>query len=344
MNIVVLTGGISTERDVALSSAALIIKALREEGHRAVLVDIYMGIEMLPENIAELFTAEQSNEQYKVGEIEPDIEKLVANRPEGGVGYIGKNVVEVCLAADIVYLGLHGDIGEDGRLQAFFDTFHIKYTGTGYLGSALAMHKGLTKSLLEPAGIKMPIGGVYQKNGDMPNIDKFPVVVKPCSGGSSVGVYKAENKKELKSALASAFEYEDEVLVEQFILGREFSVGILGDAVLPVIEIIPKNGFYDYKSKYQEGMAKEVCPAGISERNAQRMQRKAKKVFDALKLSVYARVDFLMDANEEIYCLEANTLPGMTPTSLLPQEALAAEINYAKLCNRIIDLSMEKYR
>ncbi len=345
MDIVVLAGGLSVERDVSLSSGSLVLAALKKLGHRAVLVDAFLGTGALPANIKDAFGMPVNEEAYVVKTKAPDMAALIASRGEGGFGEIGENVIELCRAADIVYLALHGENGENGRMQAFFDILGIKYTGAGYLGSALAMNKALSKELLMDAGVKVPRGVRLKKCGLWPKTlgVGFPCVVKPCSGGSSIGVSIAKNEAELREALCAAYEYGDEALVEEYISGREFAVGVLGDVALPAIEIIPGEGFYDYEHKYQAGMTREVCPAEISEQQSERMQEAAIRAFEALMLEVYARGEFMMDAGGEIYCLEMNTLPGMTPTSLLPQEAAAAGIDYEGLCGRIISLSLKKY-
>lgn len=344
MNIVVLAGGISTERDVSLSSGTMVTNALRRAGHHVVLVDSFLGLD-LPANLMDLFCAEGELETFQVEEAAPDLEKIKKLRGDSGFGTIGKNVIEVCRAADIVYMGLHGEDGENGKMQAFFDVLGVKYTGSGYLGSALAMHKGITKKMVE-SGLKMANGKVFYKGKEMQGIEDihFPCIAKPCCGGSSIGVAKANNREELLSALESAFCYENEVLVEEFISGREFSVGVLGDIVLPPIEIIPKDGFYDYAHKYQAGWTEEVCPADLDSQTEQKMQAAALDAYRLLKLEVYARGEFILSADGNMYFLEMNTLPGMTPTSLLPQEAAVTGISYEQLCERIIELSLEKYR
>ena len=162
-------------------------------------------------------------------------------------------------------------------------------------------------------------------------------------GGSSVGVYKADNKPELEEALDKAFLLENRVIIEQYIDGRELSIGVMDGKALPIIEIAPKVGFYDYKNKYQAGSAIETCPAELDGNVARAMQSCAESVYRALRLRTYARVDFRMDTNGNFYCLEANTLPGMTPTSLLPQEAAAVGMNFAELCQKIVEISLKKY-
>ena len=345
MNIVVLAGGLSGERDVSLTSGTLICNALRRSGHRAVLVDLFFGAEDIPGNILDAFVISGQLEPYKVPPKAPDLNKVRAMRGDSGYGEIGKNVIELCRAADIVYMGLHGETGENGKLQAVFDVMGIRYTGTGYLGSALAMHKNVSKQLFDMAGIKNPKGRVYTKADRDSIADEFPIpcIVKPNAGGSSIGITKAASPGELQKAIDEALRYEDEILVEQFIEGREFTCGVLGETALPIVEIIPNEGFYDYEHKYQAGITKEVCPAELDEENTKKIQQIALKAHRALGLNVYSRVDFILSRDGGIYCLEANTLPGMTPTSLLPQEAGAVGMSYEALCEQIIMLSLKKY-
>lgn len=344
MRIVVLAGGLSTERDVSISSGILVASALRQKGHEVVLLDVFTGYE---ENICDIDALFKQNysfaEKASVGKTVSDISEIKEKRLDKSDRFIGANVIEICSEADITFLALHGGEGENGQLQAAFDLLGIKYTGTGYLGSALAMNKGLTKSVFVQNKINTPSGGIFKSIADAESWSVFPCVVKPCSGGSSVGIAKAENKEEFDAAVKDAFKYENEVVVEQFVKGREFSVGILGGKALAPIEIIPKSGFYDYESKYQAGATVEICPADIDEKTDELLRSSAAAAYNALHLESYARIDFLLDENGEAYCLEANTLPGMTPTSLLPQEAAVDGLDYADLCEKIIEISLKKY-
>ena len=219
----------------------------------------------------------------------------------------------------------------------------IKYTGTGYSGSLLAMDKSLTKKLLINTDI--PTAEAINFNVNSSNIARvsseigFPCVVKPCSCGSSAGVSIANNEIELQEAINLAGKYENEFIIEKYIKGREFSVGVLEGKYLPPIEIIPKMGFYDYKNKYQAGLTTEICPADLSVEETRILGNLALKVHSTLRLRSYSRMDFIYDG-KEFFCLEANTLPGMTPTSLVPQEAKAAGISYEDLCNKIIELAL----
>lgn len=344
MNIAVLAGGLSTERDVSISSGIKIAHALRSKGHRVVLVDVFMGYEEDNCNPAELFEQNYSfAENIGVAESIPDLAEVKAMRRDKSSSFLGANVVEICKYADITYLALHGGEGENGQIQATFDILGIKYTGSGHLGSALAMDKAITKALFIQNKIDTAQGEVFKKGDDTSSWTHFPCVIKPCSGGSSVGILKAENPEELNNAVKEAFSFDDKIIVEQFIKGREFSVGVLGDKVLPPIEIIPTTGFYDYKSKYQAGLTVEVCPADITEEEDKVLRNSAYEVFKVLQLSCYGRVDFILAEDGKAYCLEANTLPGMTPTSLLPQEAAVEGMDYPTLCDKIVELSLEKY-
>lgn len=345
MRIVVLAGGLSTERDVSISSGILVASALREKGHEVVLLDVFTGYEQNICDIDALFKQNYSfTDKVNVGETVSDLSEVKENRLNKSDRFIGTNVIEICTEADITFLALHGGEGENGQLQASLDLLGIKYTGTGYLGSALAMNKGLTKSVFVQNKINTPAGEIFKSIEEAKSWSIFPCVVKPCSGGSSVGIAKAENEEEFISAVKDAFRYENEIVVEQFVKGREFSVGILGGKALPPIEIIPKSGFYDYAAKYQAGATYEICPADIDEQTDKKLRESAVAAYNSLHLDSYARVDFLVDENGEPFCLEANTLPGMTPTSLLPQEAAVEGMNYADLCEKIIEISLNKYK
>lgn len=351
MKIVVLAGGLSTERDVSLSSAAGICKTLIEKGHDAFLLDVFMGLQYDSDKLEEVFTLPGHGLEIakNIGTDEPDLEAVKASRPGNSPSFLGPNVIELCRMADITFLGLHGGEGENGKLQATFDLLGIKYTGPDSLGCAVAMDKGLTKEVFLQSGVDTPNGVCLHKDTADKSLEAIgltlPVVVKPCCGGSSIGVYIADTVEKYEEALANSFKYEDEVVIETFIKGREFACGVIDGVALPPIEIIPKTGFFDYANKYQAGATEEVCPAHISEDITKRMQELTVKAFNALKLNVYSRADFLLDADDNLYCLEMNTLPGMTSASLLPKEAKVAGIEYGDLCELIIEKSLDaRYR
>ncbi|MED9902781.1 MAG: D-alanine--D-alanine ligase [Lachnospiraceae bacterium] len=340
MNIVVLAGGISTERDVSLISGKMIYRAVKKNGHNAILLDVFLGYE--GDDAESVFASDKDWEAQVTGikETNPDIEQIKALRPDWKKNFFGPNVLSVCQKADVVFMALHGENGENGKIQACFDLMGITYTGTDYVSSALSMDKGLTKDIFAQYGIPAPCGIRLKKGEKDPMTVPFPCIVKACCGGSSVGVSIAGNKEEYEAAKSESYKYDGEAIIEQYIEGREFSVGVLDGRALPVIEIAPLTGFYDYKNKYQAGSTIETCPADLSAEKTKEMQSYAEAAFRALRLKNYARMDFMMSKNGEIYCLEANTLPGMTPTSLLPQEAAAEGISFEQLCEKLIEVSL----
>ena len=344
MNIIVLCGGLSLERDVSLKSGALIARALRENGHRAVLVDAFFGYAGAYADPREIFEKPVDDGAAEISADVPDLEAVKASRKQKNDARVGDNLMEVCRAADLVFLGLHGADGEDGRLQAMFDIAGIKYTGSGHLGSACAMDKETAKRLMAAAGVRVAEGVNITRTDAHAPAPFLPCVVKPRSGGSSVGTSIAHTEQEYADALGLGFTYADELLVERYIKGREIDVGVLAGEALPPIEIVPKTGFFDYKNKYQDGATDEICPIpNLPEALERELRETAERVYDALRLEVYARMDFIVDGEGRIWCLEANTLPGMTPASLLPKEAKAAGIGYNELCERIIAASMRRF-
>ena len=343
MNIAVLAGGFSPERDVSLTSGSLIANALVDEGYDVCLADVYLGIE-IGNDVKELFNREKKP-VHKVTHTVPNLDALKASSGNGEA-LIGKGIIELCRAADVVFLALHGAMGENGQLQATLDNFGIKYTGSGYVGSLLAMDKDISKKMFVGAGVRTP-DWMHFSAGDASVCDieakiGYPCVVKPCSCGSSVGISIVHDRGELEVALAEAKKYEDNILVEKMISGRELTVGILDGEVLPAIEIIPTEGFYDYQNKYQAGKTLEICPAEIDDDILECLKEQTKLAFAALRLSGYARFDYIVDAQKRTWCLEANTLPGMTPTSLLPQMAQAVGMSYGQLCAKIVSLAEKK--
>ena len=343
MNIAVLAGGYSPERDVSLTSGSLIANALIDEGYKVCLADVYLGLDV-GDDAKSLFNNEKKP-VHKVTHTVPDLDALKASSGNGDA-LIGKGIIELCRAADVVFLALHGSMGENGQLQATLDNFGIKYTGSGYVGSLLAMDKDISKKMFVGAGVRTPEWMHFATGEacaeDIEEKIGYPCVVKPCSCGSSVGISIVHDRGELEIALAEAKKYEDSILVEKMIVGRELTVGILDGEVLPTIEIIPTEGFYDYQNKYQAGKTLEICPAEISEEILACLKEQTKRAFEALRLSGYSRFDFIVDAEGKTWCLEANTLPGMTPTSLLPQMAAATGMSYGALCSKIVSLALEK--
>ncbi|MCH4154165.1 MAG: D-alanine--D-alanine ligase [Saccharofermentans sp.] len=340
MKITVLGGGLSPERDVSLKSASLIANALLSKGHEVALVDLYDGIEN--DRPAESFFRRGTVEPftYDIPETEPDLEAIIKSHG-GRREWVGPRVIEMCRFADRVFLGLHGSHGENGQVQAVLDAFGVRYTGCGYLGCAIAMDKDVSKALISGAGYKTAawITDKAEKL-DFDRVNErigLPCVVKPIGCGSSCGVSIVKTREEFEAAIALAASYKQLVVVEQFIKGREITISVVNHRALPITEIIPHEGFYDYKNKYQDGMTTHVCPAHISGEDYARGQALAVEMFDTLRMNQYGRIDMIYDdVRHEFWFIEANNLPGMTSTSLLPEAAKADGISYEDLCERII--------
>ena len=345
MKIVVLCGGLSPERNVSLSSGKKIAQALAARGHQVVPVDMFLGFEEYQGDLDRIFEDPPALDFTSISEIAPDLEAVRASRKWQSRSLFGLHVLEVCQMADVVFLALHGRTGEDGRVQATLDMLGVPYTGSGCLSSAIAMDKDLTKRLVAPEGVNTPAWQLVESASlDADAVCAkavYPCVVKPDDSGSSIGVFIAQDEAELRTALVEAAKEGSRILVEQYVSGREIQIAILGDGCLPSIEIIPAEGFYDYRNKYQPGAAKEITPAEIPPETERELARQAMIVFKTIGLRAYSRADFILDAEGKLWFLEINTLPGMTPTSLVPQEAAAVGIAYDELCERIIALSME---
>ncbi len=340
MKIVVLAGGLSTERDVSLVTGRCVYDALKRNGHKVVLIDVFLGYEGDPDTVFDA-DIDWTSMVCPISEEAPDLDEVRAMRKDARE-FFGPNVIRTCQMADVVFMALHGDCGENGKIQAAFDLMGIKYTGTDSFSSALAMDKAIAKLLFKMYGVPVPESHMLESPDDdyKPH---YPCVVKICNGGSSVGVYIAYNDDEYKKAVEDAYRFESRVMVEQYISGREFTCCVIEGKALPIVEIDPKIGFYDYKNKYQAGSTVETCPANVSAEVTAKIQEEAVKAYNALGIKTYARMDFIMNDSGEVYCLEANTLPGMTPTSLIPQEAAAAGKTYEQLCEWIIEISLKKW-
>lgn len=345
MKIVVLAGGLSTERAVSLVTGSSVCRALRENGHRAILVDLFLGLEDVPADKESLFDAlDGLCPEAKIEVTAPDLAAVRAQRKDRSDRLFGPNVLELCQLADIVFLGLHGQDGEDGRVQAAFDLLGIPYTGSGYLASGMAMDKSLTKRMMESVGIPTaPWRDIpAYTEADIPVLVEeleVPCAVKVVNGGSSIGVALPDTKAELEAALYDMLQYGSHLIVEKKIYGRELTIGVLGDRALPAVEIVPAEKEFDYIAKYQTGGAQELCPAPITAQQQEKMGQLALKLHRALGLEVYSRTDFLLDENGDFWCLEVNSLPGMTSASLVPKEARAAGMTYNELCETIVQLS-----
>ncbi len=330
MIVAVLAGGSSSERDVSLVSGAAMARAARNLGHRVDLIDPADG------SLLDFDSA---------APVGPRPPQTAVVRPSSG-----RVILETVLrcarsGAELVINGLHGGAGENGAVQAACELAGLPYTGSGVMASALAMNKVVSKRLFAHDGVPTPSHLFFERSasfgqmhGEVQRRFHYPVVVKPNGEGSTVGLTIVREERELQSAWNLAAGYGD-VLVEEYIAGREITVSVLGDRALPVIEIKPEGGFYDYEHKYTKGKTTYVCPAEIAAAVAAEVQRHALTAFRVLGCRGYARVDFRLSTDNRPFCLEVNTLPGMTETSLVPKAALAAGIGFDELVDRIIRLA-----
>ena len=349
LKIVVLGGGVSTERHVSLVTATSVCKALRSLGHRAIFVDLFFGLEDCDGPLEALFDAPDGRcGRVAIGHEAPDLAAVRAERKDKSPSRIGPGVLELCRSADCVFLGLHG---EDGKIQAALELLGVPYTGSGPLASAMAMDKAVAKRMMEAAGVRTPAWRELRyTEAEIPALAEtlpVPCAVKVVDGGSSIGVALPETREELRKALKELAAFDRRVVVEEKIHGREITVPVLDGRTLSPIEIVPPaSGKFDYVSKYQSGDegAQELCPAPITEAEKREVCEAALRFHRALDLRVYSRTDFILDTEGRAWCLEVNTLPGMTPASLIPKAAAVEGLSYAQLCEKIVELSLKEKR
>ena len=327
MRVAVLMGGRSSEREISLRTGRGIAEALRNLGHEVVAIDAADGRRLPPGD---------EERQALAAVLDPSDEVALA-RPE------------TLRDAEVVLIALHGSSGENGTLQALLDLAGKPYSGSGMLASALAMNKAVSKRIFEQAGIPTPAWQLVSADAPAIAVDAsalggYPLVVKPNEEGSSVGLTVVRGEGELPGALRLAAEFGAETLVERYIEGRELTVALLGDRPLPIVEIRPRSGLYDYESKYTVGHSEYSCPADLPEPLAGRVRELGRAAASVLGCSGVSRVDFRLDQAEIAYCLEVNTVPGMTPTSLVPMAARAAGISYDQVVQHMIDLALADAR
>jgi len=336
--IIVLTGGRSAERDVSLATGVAVSKGLHDAGFDVLVFDPAMAqppVTWHPESGGKLIQS-----------VPPDPKALALGGLPAGVVMTPDDLTRADMSdIDLVFIALHGGDGENGRLQALLDTCGIRYTGSGMNASAMAMDKHSSKRLFVAEEIPTPKWRIADA-GDELSFDSvkaelgLPIIVKPNAQGSTVGLTLVKEQSQWADALRTGFAWDERLIIEEYISGREMTVSILGEQTLPVVEIIPTHELYDYECKYTAGGSNYVCPAALSETETARVQGLGARAFHALGCKGYARVDFRMNAKSEFYCLEVNTLPGMTATSLVPKAARAAGIEFPELLKRICDLAM----
>ena len=331
MRVGVLFGGDSEERDVSIASATQVVHALRSRGHDVLLVDTARGaVSAASEPVALTAT---------VPAMPPSRDSL--DQLQATMSTV--TVASAVLGTDVVFLALHGGSGENGQFQALLELTGVPFTGSGSLGSGLAMDKDISKRLFTAAGIATPAWAIWDsKRRDQAQLIGYPLIVKPNSQGSTIGLSLVRSPGELAAALEMASRY-GEVLLEQFIAGRELTVGVLDGIALAVGEVmLDPDSAFSYQQKYQAGAVQEVFPAQVSEEIAAEAQRLSLLAHASLKLDGYSRSDFRLDAQGALWLIEVNTLPGLTATSLLPQSAAAIGIDYGTLIERICGLAIEK--
>ena len=332
MRVVVLTGGSSEERDVSLASGTQVARALETVGHEVLCVDTARGL-LSPEELDRILAGGVQPEAptpSTVARLKRLEWSALATAPELGRG-------------EIVFPALHGGTGEDGTIQALLEMRGIPFAGSGRLGCALAMDKEVTKKLLRGAGIPTPdwIAGSPSLE-EVEVVLGLPVIVKPSSGGSTLGLTLVEEPGGFEGAVAAALRYGERILFERYVRGREFTVGVLGRYALPVGEIVPAHPLFDYECKYQPGLAEEIFPADLPEAVAGRLSELGLRVHDLLRLRDFSRVDFIIDESGEPWCLEANALPGLSAQSLVPRAARAAGIPFSEFCDRIVRIAAKR--
>lgn len=338
MKIAVLMGGVSEEREVSLASGVQVARALREAGHEVLAVDTSHGV----------LTPEEEGALLGAGIKDPP--PPASSRDLLRTGDTGALTRDPRVAdTDVVFPALHGGSGEDGTIQTLLEMAGIPFVGSDRVACALAMDKDLSKRLLRDAGVPTPawITARGRKEGDrrlreVLDTLGLPVIVKPPSGGSTLGLTLAHDQEELLRGMVEALEYESRVLFEKYVQGRELTVGILGDEALPVGEIVPEHELFDYECKYRPGMAQEIFPADLPDSAAARVRKMALAAHRALGMRDFSRVDFILDGEGVPWCLEVNALPGLTANSLLPKAGLAAGISFPELCHRLAEMARKR--
>ena len=345
MKIVVLAGGRSTERNVSLTSGHKITNALQTKGHDVAFVDLFLGNDLHDvASIDDLYSSTPVEKDYDISDEVLTDDAINALRTDGSTQLFGPNVLEICKTADIVFLAVHGGVGVDGKVVAVLDLFGIPYTGSDTLAAGITMSKKVSKEILLYNQIPTARFVAAYRDQPMPEIPfEYPVVVKPSNGGSSVGTHIVHNEAELQPAVEDALRFDREALIEEFIKGREFSLGVINGQPLPAIEIVVNDGWYDFEHKFVTGNTTQFVtpPNDLPDDVHEAMKQMALDAMQALGLTNYARIDFFWSPENGLHVIEGNTLPGMTPLSLIPQEAEVLGISYPDLCEMIVQGKLE---
>ncbi|MBR4731565.1 MAG: DUF2974 domain-containing protein [Lachnospiraceae bacterium] len=348
MNVVVLAGGLSNERNLSLKSGYVVSKVLAEKGHNVILLDAYMGYDEQEMIIPNAFEdpVKYSLEPQNIPDDIPDLWAVRKRRKDQSGAYFGPNVLQICRQADLVFIALHGASGENGKVQATFDLLGIQYTGCDYFSSAVSSNKSVAKQLLEEAGIPVPKGFCAYKNEEIGDPEEFglsyPVIVKPNNGGIGLGISVANDKNSYLKALKEAFRWEGEIIVEEYVAGREFAVGSVAGKAFPVIEVLPLETRNKEVGMTLRGEELQKCPADIPEELAKKLRETAEKVSSVLGVLAYSKVDFIVREDGSFVCLECDSLPQLYQDAHLVLEAKAAGVSFGDLCDKIMELSLRK--
>ncbi len=348
MNVVVLAGGLSNERNLSLKSGYVVSKVLAEKGHNVILLDAYMGYDEQEMIIPNAFEdpVKYSLEPQNIPDDIPDLWAVRKRRKDQSGAYFGPNVLQICRQADLVFIALHGASGENGKVQATFDLLGIQYTGCDYFSSAVSSNKSVAKQLLEEAGIPVPKGFCAYKNEEIGDPEEFglsyPVIVKPNNGGIGLGISVANDKNSYLKALKEAFRWESEIIVEEYVAGREFAVGSVAGKAFPVIEVLPLETRNKEVGMTLRGEELQKCPADIPEELAAKLRETAEKVSSVLGVLAYSKVDFIVREDGSFVCLECDSLPQLYQDAHLVLEAKAAGVSFGDLCDKIMELSLRK--
>ncbi len=348
LNIVVLAGGLSNERNLSLKSGSVVSGVLREKGHNVILLDSFMGYGEHETNIQDAFADPEkySLQPQEIPEDIPDLWAVKKRRTDQSNAYFGPNVIQICRQSDLVFIALHGAVGENGKVQAVFDLLGIDYTGCDYFSSALSSNKSVSKQLLAEAGIPVPKGFlVYRgQEPDAPETHglRYPVIVKPNNGGIGLGISIANDPGAYQQALQKAFRWESEIIVEEYVAGRQFAVATLDGKALPVLEVLPLETMDRAVGMSLRGEMTRKCPADIPRKLSDELMRTAEKVSAVLGVAAYSKMDFIVREDGSFVCLECDSLPQLYQDAHLVQEAEAAGISYGELCDRIMEMSLLK--
>lgn len=348
MNVVVLAGGLSNERNLSLKSGYVVSKVLAEKGHNVILLDAYMGYDEQEMIIPNAFEdpVKYSLEPQNIPDDIPDLWAVRKRRKDQSGAYFGPNVLQICRQADLVFIALHGASGENGKVQATFDLLGIQYTGCDFFSSAVSSNKSVAKQLLEEAGIPVPKGFCAYKNEEIGDPEEFglsyPVIVNPNNGGIGLGISVANDKNSYLKALKEAFRWEGEIIVEEYVAGREFAVGSVAGKAFPVIEVLPLETRNKEVGMTLRGEELQKCPADIPEELAAKLRETAEKVSSVLGVLAYSKVDFIVREDGSFVCLECDSLPQLYQDAHLVLEAKAAGVSFGDLCDKIMELSLRK--